>query len=817
MKRKTLLVLSVILGLFPMFTDAQIVINEIMQSNIDCIMDEMNEFPDSWVELYNNSSQSVNLSNFKIGLTDDSGKAWRLPSKTLNSHSYALVYCDKEGSGFHTDFRLESSKDGELYLYKGDAVIDKLTGIDKQPAPNISYGRKTDGSEEWGYQHTPTPNTTNCGKTCERILGDPIFSAEGRATTSKEAIRLALSLPPGSPVGTVIKMTSDGSEPTMSSQTYTSPITINSTRTIRAKLFCEGYLSPRSVTHSYIFFNRDITLPVISIVTNNNYFYDNKLGIYVDGNYNSNKKNYSYDWRRPINIEYFAEPEKDSEINQLCETRVQGGASRASQLKSLVVYAHKRFGKKRLKYEFFPDQRPGINDFKSVILRNAGNDFDYLYMRDAVIQRTMAKNIDLDWQAWKPSIIYINGVYKGILNISEGSTGDDIYTNYDGLEDIDMLENWSQLKEGDKENWEAFTQFYGEHGHTLEEYSKWIDWEEFINLMVMNLFYNNQDFPGNNIVMWRPKTAYGRWRFVAKDTDFGLGLYGSSADYNSIEWLYDPNYDGNRNWANHYEHTRLFRRMMEDEDFKREFIDRAAIYMGDFMNESGTREVWDPMYEMIKTEYPYHRKLINQWWPNYTTELTNARTWLSNRPNHFYNQLSNYYKLGKAIPIIINKNATEQDLSAVETSINNIKLTKGSFDGKFFSGRTMNITTSPKNGKCVKGWKTTIVSNNGTTTTNMTDGDMLSLTIPSCSKIIIEAQFDIDDGIHIAEQAIPQCTIEGNELKLHNIKNGTQVEVFDIGGRLVFKGRGDGHIMTIPTPSKGFHIVKAGNHTFKVR
>ena len=162
-------------------------------------------------------------------------------------------------------------------------------------------------------------------------------------------------------------------------------------------------------------------------------------------------------------------------------------------------------------------------------------------------------------------------------------------------------------------------------------------------------------------------------------------------------------------------------------------------------------------------------------------------------------------------------NATEQDLSAVETSINNIKLTKGSFDGKFFSGRTMNITTSPKNGKCVKGWKTTIVSNNGTTTTNMTDGDMLSLTIPSCSKIIIEAQFDIDDGIHIAEQAIPQCTIEGNELKLHNIKNGTQVEVFDIGGRMIFKGRGDGHIMTIPTPSKGFHFVKAGNHTFKVR
>ena len=33
--------------------NAQLVINELMQSNIDCIMDDLNEFPDSWVELYN--------------------------------------------------------------------------------------------------------------------------------------------------------------------------------------------------------------------------------------------------------------------------------------------------------------------------------------------------------------------------------------------------------------------------------------------------------------------------------------------------------------------------------------------------------------------------------------------------------------------------------------------------------------------------------------------------------------------------------------------------------------------------------------------
>ena len=42
---------------------AQVVINELMQSNIDCIMDDINEFPDSWVELYNAGTTAVDLAD----------------------------------------------------------------------------------------------------------------------------------------------------------------------------------------------------------------------------------------------------------------------------------------------------------------------------------------------------------------------------------------------------------------------------------------------------------------------------------------------------------------------------------------------------------------------------------------------------------------------------------------------------------------------------------------------------------------------------------------------------------------------------------
>ena len=698
-------------------TQAQnLVINELMQSNIDCIMDDLNDFPDSWVELYNPTSASIDLQDYKIGIKKQADKAWQLPRKRIAPKGYVIIYCDKAGSdegvsALHTDFRLESGKDGKLYLFKGDAIVDQLEKMAKQPAPNIAYGRETDGGEDWGYELKPTPGTANDGGvvTADKVLGAPVFSHQGQVFENGKKIRLKISLPEGAPEGTVIRYTTDGSEPTATSAAF-SPFFIAETKIVRAKLFCDGYLSPRSSCHSYIFFpnNRQLTLSVVSIMTNDKYLNDPKMGIFVDGNYNSNKKNYEYDWRRPINIELFETSGLGSVFNQLGEMRVCGGATRSAMRKSMAIYANKRFGEKRFNYEFFPDQKPGLKDFKSFMMRNAGNDFDYLFMRDAIIQRTMAGHVDLDWQAWRPVIVYINGEYKGMLNIRERSNEDNIYTNYDGLEDIDMIENDWELKEGTMDHYQAFKAFYNEHGHTLAEYAEWMDWQEYINLMVENLYYNNQDFPGNNIVIWRPLTDGSKWRWITKDTDFGLGLYGSQPDYNTIKWLYDNNYDSNRNWGNTYEATRLFRRLMEDADFKREFLDRAAIYMGDFLNEKGTRAVWDEMYDLIKTEYPYHRELVNRWWPNYNEELNNAHTWLNKRTDYFYKQLADYYSWGTPTVLTINK----ENNSDVEMTFNGVKLSNQVFDGKFYAGRAINLSGKANTeGKAVTGWKVTGATN----------------------------------------------------------------------------------------------------------
>lgn len=803
---------------------AQLVFNELMQSNIDCIMDDLNEFPDSWVELYNTGTAAVNLKDWRLGLSDKAGEAWQLSNKQIGPGEYALVFCDKVGKNLHTDFRLESGKGGSLYLFQGQTIVDKVENLPKQPAPNIAYGRKTDGSNEWGYQLTPTPEGTNTGEVCDHdhILGEPVFSEPGKVFNGNKTFNLQLSLPEGSPEGTEIRYTTNGSEPTASSAKYTADIPITKSTSIRAKLFCNGWLSPRSTVQSYIFHDRSMTIPVISIVTDNSYLNDKKIGIFAN-NY-GHEKYQQVDWRRPLNIELFDAEGEPSQLNQLCETRITGAWSREAARKSMGIYCHKRFGKKNMEYEFFPDQCPGLTNYKSIVLRNSGNDRDYTYMRDAVCQRAMAEHADIDWQAWRPAVIYINGNYWCLLNIRERANENNILTHYDGLEDIDLIEN-GELKEGTKENYDAFTAFFNEHGHTLDEYAELMDWEEYIRITTMNLYFNNLDYPGNNNVMWRPRAEGGKWRWIAKDLDYTLGLYtnggaGGSGGYDHqiiAQWYNPDDYSLHQgaNFSITWDATRLFRRLMEDADFAREFIDRFSIYMGDFLNEKSVRAIWDPMYAMIKDEWKRHRSVVydNPWWPIFDDEQRYARNWLSKRTNEMYKQLGKQYDLGTPIPMTVNQDL--EDASALDVTFNGVPLTKGVFNGKFFADRSITLEGQAPEGQVISGWTIVTKSSSGTDTRQI-DGERCALLMPQCTNLAINAILSKSTGIDTLSKPSWTWQRDGDRLILSGVPVGTQVKLYDLKGILLRTVTSDGSEIILPLTAATLHVLRVGAKTVKL-
>lgn len=767
---RKILLLALLMMAIP--SHGQLRITEIMQSNIDCLMDELNDFPDSWVELYNPDQGAAMLSDYSLGESSDPAKAWILPSTGLGPKGHYIVYCDNVGKGKHTDFRLDTDNNAHLYLFYKGVAVDSIVNLPKMPSPNVAYGRPDDDTDQWGYQLTATPGLTNKGIS-DIVLSDPVFNHEGCVYEKGTTLNITITPPKGSPEGTVVRYTTDGSEPTAQSKELVAreSFAVKNSTVVKARLFCEGCVSRISMVQSYLFLDREMTMPVISISTDNRYLTDSKIGIYVDGTYDSSKKNYKYDWRRPIHFELFDQPGQPSILNQLCETRVSGAASRDRSLKSLAIYAHKRFGKKKFNYEFFPDQRPGQTNFKSLVLRNAGNDFDYLYLRDALSQRVMAEHADIDWQAWRPAIVFINGTYKGILNVRERGNEHNIYTNHDGLEDVDVVENWGSLKEGTWENLNAFKAFYKESGHTWDECEQWMECDEFINLMIMNCYFCNIDFPGNNIVMWRPRTDEGRWRWIAKDVDYGMGIYeqrATAADFRYLDWLYNTSYDSSANWGNNSDATRLFRRLMDDDTFKRRFIDRYTIYMNTFLNYDSIWAVWEPMYDMIKEEYPVHRKLYNEWWPNYGNEMQKVKTWLRQRNSNVILNLRERYALGTETPLNINTSLSEVDLEGVRVTFNEVPLVDNQYSGTWYTGRQVSLTSTSTDGyHCIVGWEVAITTN-GRTEQQTYNGSTLAFNPPLCQKVEVTAIVDVD------ADALP--TLASHEVA----KRGT---LYDLAGR----------------------------------
>lgn len=816
---------------------AQLVINEIMQSNVDCIMQD-NQYPDSWVELYNAGKSTEKLSEYKLGQTEKASEASKLyngnnggwgwgwgwggsSDKEIKPGERVLIYCDGESGDQHAQFSLETGKGCMLFLFKNDKVVDQLPEeLKKQPSPNIAYGRKSDGSKEWGYMLKTTPNAANTGGICDHkhILPDPVFDIPGKVFAKGKSVKVSVAMPVDTIPNVSIRYTMDGSEPTESSKLYTGTWTLTKSTVIRVKAFCNGWLSPRSVTQSYICMDRDVTLPVFSLTTDKKHFYDSSTGILASANVTDKNKQ----WRRPVNVEFFDDAVSldSSVINQMCETRVSGNWTRRFPLRTLAVYAKKRFGKKHFKYEFFPDLRPGSADFKSVLLRNSGNDFPYLYSRDAIMQAQIAKHCDIDWQAGRPAIIFINGEYKGMVNIRERSNDDGIYSNYEGLEDIDMVENWSELKAGNQSHWNDFNSFKNST-HTYDQWSKVMDVEEFMNVMIANIVHCNLDFPGNNICFWRPTASDGRWRVQMKDVDYFLGIYDRSTntntsdimygdvykikvDFDYIKWLYTTNYDSHYTWGNGSNSTALFRNLVANTQIKKDFIDRLAIYMGDFLSYQQTWEdTWEDWSKAIETEIKYHRELYGLNADGYQTELEKAKTWLQKRIPYVYQHEQSYYKLGAVTPLTINisdevlaqaeegeetdesvnedaeDNETDSDeadsdetveeglnstANDINLTFNGIKLSRKTFDGSFFVNRDITLEADG-----IEGWEITEQYSTGDPVKQTVVGNVLDYKIPTGCKGVSIATLAVIDGIH--------------DIARDNLDSEDAQQIYDVQGR----------------------------------
>jgi hypothetical protein len=632
----------------PYIAESQIVINEIMAANANMVIEaDYYNFPD-WLEIYNNGTSMINLSEYFLSDNKDELKKWQFPSVPLNTGQYYVVYCDKKGTGRHATFGL--SADGEtIYLSDNSGIIIDQVKFGKQFS-DVAYGRDPSNPDQWFFCSVPTPGGLNSITTATIQSPGAGYSIPAGRLNSAGMLTLT---------GNGIKYTTSGAEPETISPSYSQPLDINYTMVVKTKTFQDGYLPGETYASTFFLNEHEFTLPVVSISFTPAYFYDNTIGIHVLGTNGiagpcGNVANWNQNWERAAYLEYFDE-KGIKQISQPIGVKLAGGCTRGRDQKSLSIYARSKYGDNDFDFPFFKE-KPEVNRFKSLLLRNSGNDQDQTLLRDAFLQSLVKKSMDLDFQSYQPAIVYFNDQYRGIMNLREKVDEDYFFSNYAiGSDEIDFLEgilrsdfdNCYNAIRGSQSDYREIISYISANDLTDDEnyrlISSRLDIQEYINYMTLEIYVGNRDWPGNNLKFWK-KSINGKWRWIVFDLDYGFGFRLDNNGYTHQTFHFATEANGpehpNPPWS-----TLLFRKLLENDGFRKQFLSTYITHMYSSFSPEWCNYVLDSLSAAINQEMVFNQLKFGRTMDQWFQYLNTLKQYAVNRSNFMPGYVESFFNL----------------------------------------------------------------------------------------------------------------------------------------------------------------------------
>lgn len=680
---------------------SQVFINEILASNKTTNTDPLYGTYSDWIELYNASSQTVDLSGYSLTNDVQLVKKWNIPAGiTIASKGTIIFWANGLNKGMNTNFSL--SVDGEFVglLDPNGKIVDSLN-FDLQKT-DISYGRVTDANTNWGYFAKPTPNASN--NTSQVIIKTqkPVFSLAPAFYKSPQTVSITAE------VGAKIYYTINGSTPTISSSLYINPLNLTKTMVLKAIAVKNSEQHSDVITRTYFINEHTFDLPVLSISTDSNWMFNPDTGIYSLGP-NAQKENpyfganFWLDKEIPMTFHYYGVDGQEL-VNEEVGAKIYGGYSRANPQKSMQFKCKAEYGSSRLRYKFFPGKN--IKEFKNIGIRNSGNDWGVTMFRDAFMQNMTRQYMDIDYQETQHVAWYINGKYFGLTMMIEKLNENYIAQNHDvNPDDVDLLDAGSAVLNGNDSSFNVFRNYYTNHSFSDEKnyatIKSMMDIDEYIDYMIAELYYANTDWPGNNMKYWRERKVGKKWRWIMYDTDFGFGIWGHDPCENTITFINDAN---GPDWPNPPSSTLLFRKLSENKGFINTFLQRYAYHMNTSFNVNRVNSLLDSIQNSLTNEMVYH---MERW--KDTTGVKSLDEW-----NNNINQMRNFGELRAAcvqkhildfygisgIASLILKNDTSKGNAYIEN-----KIVDTVHKGSYFKTIPLHISAKPRNGYVFKYWK----------------------------------------------------------------------------------------------------------------
>ena len=594
----------------------------------------------------------------------------------------------------HTNFKISSNSETITLSNSSDEIIDQLT-VENLP-PDTSLGVYQNNPDLVIYSET-TPGYQNSNNYFTgAVVESVVFSNNGGFLS--ESISLSLS---GNSIGQTIRYTTDGRRPTSSDLIYSNPIQISDNSTVRARIYQTNYIPSTTFSKSYVF--DDVPeIDTVFLTTDPDNLFDEETGIYVfgeAGTYDTWQPyfgaNFWEDWERPVHISYYKSETNEVEAEFDGGIKIFGGWSRGQNpQRSLALFARGQYGYSKFEESFFEEL--SYDDFQSLVLRNSGQDWTRSSIKDITLTSLM-RGSGLDFQEHNAVATYINGEYWGLYNMREKTNEHMLASKHN----IDANEI-TILPGGDYTDYNSLIDYVASIDLSVEanfEYVKdRVDLVNYALYQAANIYYNNTDWPGNNIKFWNHPN--GKWRWIMYDTDFGFGPYWNPGNFweDTLSFALETN---GPDWPNPPWSTLLFRKLTTNIGFRNQFINRYADEMNTRFLADNVKNHINLLHDKIASEIPFH---YDRWGENPSLaayyrdkmkEFADQRPFYAKEHIKAKFDLPDYHKLK-----IFNFNTSE---GFVEVN-NNLKIQETTWRGDYFETVPVQLKAVPEAGYEFSHW-----------------------------------------------------------------------------------------------------------------
>jgi len=600
------------------------------------------------------------------------------PTFTLSQNLHTNFKINAEGESIYLTNTLGFTED-TLFIAVGEA--------------DHSIGCISDGADISAIFPIPTPGYSNSGMYYTGYAdGLANFSLDAGFYSGEQTVEIII------PAGGEIHYTLNGEVPTLADPLYTIPITIDNTTVIKARNFDpDGILLPGKTATNTFFIDENITVPVVSITTNNNNLYGDQ-GIF---------DNWWTDWKKASYIEYFDSLQYNA-FEQNVAIKVDGGAggSRSLPQHSMrVELDNPAYGDGTLNYPLFK-RRWAVDEYETFYLRNGSNMSNVLPYKDAFMVRSTEGTYN-EHMAYDPIVVFLNGEYFGYYELrtklDEGHFNHALGIEKDSL-DLLTLSYWYGLilrtLSGSDTDFVQMRDYLGSYP-TPEDPEFYLiadsilDLKNFTDYIAAETWMANYDWPYNNIKAWRDRGGDNKWKYALIDVELGLGMGAwSDATSDLIGGLFG---------------TQLYieplAKLLQNPIYHDYFVNRYADLMNSTFLPERTLPMEDSMYLEVIPELPRQLLLwgygpLGEQLATFNEYRDALRSDFEVRSGYVRNQIKSAFALDGKVDITLDCSPP----GAGRIKISTLTIFDMPWTGIYFDGVPVQLTAEPNTGYTFSHW-----------------------------------------------------------------------------------------------------------------